>query len=508
MEAFVTKTAAAAAAHFRVWKKEMQEQNHVNELRRDVLRRVARAFLSGEDVGREIERIPFALRPKGASNDRCCVYKDRAILRYRCMAAMGYLPEDESDESALLSEYAEHAANRAEKGAPFVISACDVACHGCVQARFFVTNVCQGCIAHPCVGACRFGAVHIVNGRSQIDVAKCRNCGKCLEACPYCAIVRLTVPCERACPVDAITKSEDGRAEIDFDTCISCGRCMRACPFGAVLERSEIVDVIRLFQQKAHVTALVAPAISGQFPVPLANLFSALKTLGFSDVLEVAAGADITSRHEAAEFMERMENGERFMTTSCCPGYIQAVRKHMPKVAPFVSTTRTPMHYTAELAVQKHPGTKTVFIGPCVAKRMEAMEDPDVDLVLTFEELGALLDAAGIDLEQAPADSLGNGASREGRRYAVAGGVAAAVQTVVGGHTPVSPVQVNGLSLKGLRQLRGFAAGACPGNLVEVMACEGGCAGGSGVLGERAKVTRAVEAFAAESRPFLENEEQ
>lgn len=476
----------------------MQEQNHVNELRRDVLRRVAHAFMSGVGTGREIDKIPFAVRPKSAESDRCCIYKDRAILRYRCMAAMGFLPEDEDDDSRPLSDYAARAAEREGTGASFVLSACDVACHGCVQARFFVTNVCQGCIAHPCVGACRFDAVHIVNGRSQIDTAKCRNCGKCLEACPYCAIVRLTVPCERSCPVGAIKKSEKGRAEINFDKCISCGRCMRACPFGVVLERSEIVDVIRLFLQKAHVTALVAPAISGQFPVSLPKLFSALRQLGFSEVMEVASGADITSRHEAAEFAERMAQGERFMTTSCCPGYIQAVRKHMPEVAPFVSSTRTPMHYTAELAVQKTPGTKVVFIGPCVAKRIEGMEDPAVDLVLTFEELGALLAAAEITLEDCAASSLGQGASSKARRYAVAGGVAAAVQAAVADPTAVKPVHVNGLSLKGLRQLRGFASGVCPGNLVEVMACEGGCAGGSGVLGERDKVAKAVEAFAAE----------
>ncbi len=470
----------------------------MNELRRDVLRRVAQAFLSGEDTGRAIEKIPFALRPKNSASDRCCIYKDRAILRYRCMAAMGFLPEDEGDDATPLAEYASLAAAR-QKSASFVLSSCDIACHGCVQARFFVTNVCQGCIAHPCVGACRFGAVHIVNGRSQIDTAKCRNCGKCMEACPYCAIVRLTVPCERSCPVGAIKKSENGRAEINFDKCISCGRCMRACPFGAVLERSQIVDVLRLFAEKAHVTALVAPAISGQFPVSLHKLFSALKNLGFTEVLEVASGADVTSEHESEEFIERMEKGERFMTTSCCPGYIQAVRKHMPEVAPFVSSTRTPMHYTAELAAKAWPGTKTVFIGPCVAKRVEGMEDEAVDLVLTFEEVGALFAAAGINPTECPEDSLGWGATSAARRYAVAGGVAAAVHAAVAGRVAVNAVQVGGLSLKGLRQLRGFATGQCPGNLVEVMACEGGCAGGSGVLEDRNKVARAVEAFAAES---------
>ncbi len=480
----------------------MAESNHINELRREVLRRVARAFMLPE-TAQEVEAIPFAMRPKGAAHDRCCIYRDRAILRYRCMAAMGFLPEDEhGDDSIPLTDFVAKAVEGAREKAPFVISACDIACHGCVQARYFVTNICQGCIAHPCMGSCRFGAIQIVNGQAQIDVKKCRNCGMCQSACPYCAIVKVTVPCEYSCPVGAIQKAEGGRAEIDFDKCISCGRCMRACPFGAVLVRSEMVDVLRLLLRKEHVTAMVAPAIAGQFAVSLPRVFGALKKLGFASVMEVATGADITSRREAEEFVERMEKGERFMTTSCCPGYIQAVRRFMPEVAPFVSDTATPMHYTAELAKQREPRTRAVFIGPCVAKRIEGREDPLVDNVITFEELGALFDAAGIVLADCPEEDLGHGASSSGRKYALSGGVAAAVRNQVGDRAAVRPLQVNGLSLKGLRQLRAYAQGDCPGNLVEVMACEGGCVGGSGVLGDRVKAARAVEAF-ADNQPLI-----
>ncbi|MDL2307160.1 4Fe-4S dicluster domain-containing protein [Desulfovibrio sp. OttesenSCG-928-C06] len=479
----------------------MQEINHINRLRREVLKRVAGAFMAsgnGESAVAAVERIPYEMRPKGGGHDRCCIYKDRAILRYRCMAAMGFLLEDEDDDSTPLAKYAEKAAQRNGSEADFVISACDIACHSCINARFFVTNVCQGCVAHPCVGACRFGAVHIVNGRSQIDVDKCRNCGKCLASCPYGAIVKLQVPCEHSCPVKAIKKSEHGRAEIDFNKCISCGRCMRACPFGAILERSSVTDVLLRLKNR-HVTAMVAPAIIGQFGVPLGKIYSAMRQLGFSACMEVATGADITSRREADEFVERMHEGARFMTTSCCPGYIQAVRKLMPEVRPFVSDTGTPMHYTAELARQSNPETVTVFVGPCVAKRLEGLEDEMVDYVLTFEELGALFEAAGIELEECEEASLGEGASGDGRKYAVSGGVAAAVVSCVGERAEVKPVQVDGLSLKGLKHLRDYATREAPGNLVEVMACEGGCVGGSGVLGNSAKAGMAVEKFARES---------
>ena len=100
-------------------------------------------------------------------------------------------------------------------------------------------------MARPCQSVCRFNAISFAHERSYIDADRCRNCGLCKESCPYQAIVHLNVPCEAACPVQAIHKGEEGRAIIDFDKCTSCGRCMRACPFGAVIERREVLEVLR-----------------------------------------------------------------------------------------------------------------------------------------------------------------------------------------------------------------------------------------------------------------------
>jgi iron only hydrogenase large subunit-like protein len=172
----------------------------------------------------------------------------------------------------------------------------------------------------------------------------------------------------------------------------------------------------------------------------------------------------------------------------------------MPELKPFVSDTPTPMHYAAEIAGQRFPGTKAVFIGPCVAKRVEGMADAAVHSVLTFEELAALFQAARINPAEMPEDSLGAGASGESRNYAVSGGVAGAVRHLAQKVEAV-PVLVNGLSRIGLKQLNGYASGNCPGNLVEVMACEGGCVGGSGVLVDPGKSARAVESFSGIKRP-------
>ena len=472
------------------------EANRISVIRHDILEHVARAFLEkGSDLGPELDKIPFLMRPKGSQYNRCCLYKDRAIIRFRCVAALGFRIEDEEDDSIPLAEYAQKALQRTGPSAP-ILTVCDIACQGCVPARFFVTDVCQGCVARPCESACRFGAITRVRGKSYIDPEKCRNCGKCHDACPYQAIVRLKVPCEEACPVRAIRKGENGHASIDPDKCTSCGRCMRACPFGTVIERSEIIDVLAALKSGRHMTALVAPAIVGLFRAELGKVIEGLRRLGFSSVLEVASGADITSRNEADEFVERMEKGEKFMTTSCCPAFVTAVRRHMPEVLPFVSSTGTPMHYAARLARESTPDTMTVFIGPCVAKRFEALEDEYVSYVLTFEELNAVFDAAGISVAACAEASLERIPSGEGRGYAISGGVAAAVRKAVGERAEVKPVFVDGLSLPGLRKLKSYASGGCPGNLVEVMTCEGGCVGGAGTMGDPARNSRAIAEFA------------
>ena len=468
------------------------EANRISVIRHDILEHVARAFLEkGSDFGPELDKIPFLMRPKGSQYNRCCLYKDRAIIRFRCVAALGFRIEDEENDSIPLAEYAQKALQRTGPSAP-ILTVCDIACQGCVPARFFVTDVCQGCVARPCESACRFGAITRVRGKSYIDPEKCRNCGKCHDACPYQAIVRLKVPCEEACPVRAIRKGENGHASIDPDKCTSCGRCMRACPFGTVIERSEIIDVLAALKSGRHMTALVAPAIVGQFPAELGKVIEGLRRLGFSSVLEVASGADITSRNEADEFVERMEKGEKFMTTSCCPAFVTAVRRHMPEVLPFVSSTGTPMHYAARLARESTPDTMTVFIGPCVAKRFEALEDEYVSYVLTFEELAGIIEAKDIDtslLEVDENEAALCSASSAGRGFAQSGGVAKAVADKIKEWNPDMEVKI--ASAQGLAECKKLLmmakAGKYNGYLLEGMACPGGCIAGAGTLADPAK---------------------
>ena len=460
--------------------------------KRKALRKVIEAFDAGT-LENAAYRIPFDVIPSDTKPDvRCCIYKERAVFRARTLAALGCSVEAD-DEATSLNEYAKQALLR--KDTPEVpLTVLDIACKGCVKARHIVTEACQGCLARACETACKFGAVKVENGRSRIDPEKCKNCGQCKAACPYNAITYVPVPCEQSCPVDAIHKGSNGFAKIDFDKCISCGHCMDACPFGAIMERSQLIDILGAMKSTRKVCAVVAPSIVGQFDASLPQLMSAIKKAGFDKVTEVAEGADVTTAHEAKELIERLERGDKFMTTSCCSAWIQAVKKHLPALKPFVSDTHTPMSYIAE--IEKKNGFTVVFVGPCVSKRVEGREDPNVDYVMTYEELGALLDARGINPAECEEMPLDPKISGEGRYYGVTGGVAKAVESAINGHRPIKMQTISGLDKKAMLMLNAYARGVGDFQLLEVMSCKGGCIGGPCTLCAQAKVIKPIKDLA------------
>ena len=486
----------------------MDNQSNTTHLKREVLVRLIKAYLKN-DLDKAVDKIPFEMRPKNADVPfRCCIHKERAILRQRAIAGLGHSVEND-DEITMLSEYAQKAAER-QKPDEDILTVVETACKGCVPSRVYVTDLCQGCVARPCTQVCKFGAISVKNGKSVIDGEKCKNCGMCMQVCPYSAIVKLKVPCEDACPVGAITKNEAGHAEIDFDKCISCGACEAACPFAAVQEKSQVFDILKVMRSNKKVVAMVAPAVVGQLPVTINKIAQGLIKVGFSKVLEVAEGADITARTEAEDFKERMERGDEFMTTSCCAAYNELVDKHIPELKPFRSETRTPMHYTAKLAKEQNPDCITVFVGPCVAKRKEAQKDEYTDYVINFEEMGALFVAFGIELAELEDYVFEAKASKEGRNFAITGGVAESVKVASKDFTEIFPTCVDGLNPKSVREMKQWAKkGACPlGNLVEVMACPGGCVGGAACLNSKKITTKKVKEYADSSENINDLEKE
>lgn len=450
-------------------------------LKKEILIRLVKAFFS-EDFAENTRLIPYDMRPKGAEVPyRCCIYKERAILKDRAIAGLGFQIE-EDDERKSLYTYAKEALKRTELDNRN-LTVLQAACKGCVASQIHVTDLCQGCVARPCEKTCKFGAISIVDGKSHIDTTKCKKCKMCMNACPYSAIVQTTVPCEAACPVGAISKDETGFASIDFEKCISCGKCIAACPFGAVHERSQLIDILKAIKSDKKVVAMIAPSIVGQFPGTLYQLKTAILKAGFDEVIEVAQGADITTKNEAAEFKERMEEGANFMTTSCCAAYNNLVAKHLPEIKPFVSTTKTPLYYTAELVKKEQPESITVFVSPCVAKRSEGKANDNVDFVMSYEELGAVFIGRQIDVLNCEETEFETKSSKQGRKFGVSGGVASAVQFLA---PEAKPCIINGLNKATIKELKQYATkGECAGcNIVEVMSCEGGCAGGNATINQ------------------------
>lgn len=469
-------------------------ENNASRIRREIMIRLARACTE-PDPAAAVDRIPLEMRPRAQAVSRCCIHKDRAIIRSRLIAMLGFdLLED--DELTPLSEYVRRALARTSAPEPGLRVNCD-ACSGCVRTSYQITNACRGCLARPCATNCPRNAISFVAGRAEIDPDKCVNCGLCQRVCPYQAVVRVPIPCEEACPVGAIARSEEGLHRIDPDKCVMCGQCLRACPFGAVFPRAHLFDVLRALRGPRPVAALVAPAIAGQLPGTLEQVAGALAALGFSAVMPVAYGADLTAAHEAAELQETVTEGRGFLATSCCPAWVQTVQRHLPALAEHLSRTPSPLHYTAELAREAWPEALTVFIGPCLAKMAEAAVDETVDYVLTFEEIGAMLVAAGVDVPDCEPAALAAPASGPAWGFAASGGVAGAVRGACPDLAEDACLVVNGLDEAALKLLRRAAEGDCPARLLEVMACREGCLGGPGVIAAPKASARKLGALVA-----------
>ncbi len=430
----------------------------------------------------EIDRLPIKLSPSHSqSAGRCCVHKERAVWKYKSLPLLGLDMEDETDEVTRLSEYAATALNRYKTAEQKKNIMCVIheACSGCIKINYYVTDLCRGCSARSCQENCPKDAVRInaVNSKAWIDKSSCISCGICQRSCPYHAIVYVPIPCEEVCPVGAIKKDERGIETIDESLCIYCGKCLNTCPFGAIFEISQVFDILQHIRAGEEVVAIVAPSILGQYNVLAEKLYGAIMQVGFKDVIEVAQGAMQTVENEAHELLEKIDEGQSFMTTSCCPSYIEFVGKHLPLIGPYVSDTGSPMYYTARIAKQKHPNAKIVFIGPCTAKRKEARRDEAVDYVMTFEEIDSILDGLKIVIDNATPHIPDRKSVREAHGFAKAGGVAGAVKAYLGEDAnKITSCEIANLDKKNINILKAYArTGKAPAHFIEVMACEGGC---------------------------------
>ena len=482
----------------------------ITDIRKKVFTEVARMAYSGRGY-EGVDELPYIIVPGDQPLHRDSIFLERAIASERVRSAMGlnlrpiqtrHLMTEGMDAAAVAEQYYE----------PPLINIIPYACHACPTNRYLVTESCQNCLARSCEKVCPKGAISFVNGKSFIDQDKCIKCGKCAKACPYNAIIHMERPCAQSCGMDAIGSDEHGRAIINQDKCVACGQCLVSCPFGAIVDKAQIFQVIQSILKGDQVIAIVAPAFIGQFgkhSTP-GKFVTAMKELGFHRVVEVAVGADMCTIEEAKDFLEKVPAEQNYMATSCCPAWHSMIEKLFPSEMDKISMTLTPMVFTARMMKKDYPGCKVVFVGPCAAKKLEAIRAhirSDVDFVLTFEELQGMFEAKNIDFATLAESDVLNDGTAAGRGFAVSGGVAKAVADLAQEQNP--GLEIKTARAEGLRDCRKLMllakAGKYNGYLLEGMGCPGGCVAGAGTLlpvDLAAKVVGRYQSEAATASPM------
>lgn len=456
------------------------ELTAVVQLRRMVLEHLAR-YTWNDELPDKVYDILQEVR-EDTPRYRCCVYKERAVLKNRINMALGQTCDLNIINAAKLT-----LSEPERKDLP-IIDVLPVACDQCPIETYFVTDACRHCITHKCMDNCPKKAISLYQNRAFIDRNICIECGRCKSVCPYGAILEIRRPCVRACALGAVSVNQNKKAVIDHEKCVECGACRGACPFGAIDERSSIVRVIMDIKAGKKVIAMVAPSAAGQygFKVELGQFYSALLAAGFSDVVEVAVGADITSVKEAEEYLEKVPAQQNFMTSSCCPAFVKLIRKHLPELAEKISETDSPMVSCGKLVKKLQPDAVTVFIGPCIAKKSEGREHDDViDYVMTFEEIQCLLEGKDIKIAEQENMAYAREGSKFGLGFPLYAGVTAAVKSTVEamGGTVETPQYAAGLDAC-QKLLQEVAKEETPCSYFEGMACPNGCIDGPGAVAD------------------------
>jgi len=311
--------------------------------------------------------------------------------------------------------------------------------------------------------------------------------------------------CNEICPFDAMSRDESGNVIASEERCLGCSKCITNCTKQNLVDRKDLLPIFDLLNNtETPVYAMIAPAFISQFSedVTPGKLRSAFKELGFAGMIEVALFADILTLKEAMEFDNSIKTDKDYMLTSCCcPMWIGMIKKIYNELIPHVPPSVSPMVACGRSIKKIHPDAKTVFIGPCVAKKAEAREKDiadSTDYVLTFQEVADIFKVAEIDPRNFEED-LRDHSSKAGRIYARTGGVSEAIQSTLLYLRPSRTIPITSKQANGIPQckelLNEIKEGKITANFLEGMGCVGGCVGGPKILINKEQGTEFVNKY-------------
>ncbi|RDU22160.1 2Fe-2S iron-sulfur cluster binding domain-containing protein [Anaerosacchariphilus polymeriproducens] len=367
------------------------------------------------------------------------------------------------------------------------------------------------------------------------DPSKCILCGDCVRVCNEIQNVGAIDFAHRGS--NMIVSTAFGKNIVDTN-CVNCGQCAAVCPTGAITIKKNTREVWEeIFDPKKRVVVQIAPAVRvalgeefGYAPGKnlIGKITAALRKIGFDAVYDTSFTADLTIMEEAAELIKKIESGnnEFPLFTSCCPGWVKYVENQHPELMEYVSTCKSPMQMMGAVlrdyygSIDKEDGKTTVSVAimPCTAKKAEAAREefmtegrPDVDYVITTQELADMIKEAGIVFNELHPEgedmpySLYSGA---GVIFGATGGVMeAAIRRVVEdkSHQSLKEIEYSGVrGMKGIKEsevpfgnsvlrvavvsglqnaetlIKKLQNGEVKYDFVEVMACPGGCIAGAG----------------------------
>lgn len=309
--------------------------------------------------------------------------------------------------------------------------------------------------------------------------ANCKNCYACVRACPASAI-----------------KVQAEQAKIMKERCIGCGKCLKVCPKNAKQVQSELHKVKEYLKQEEKVVVSVAPSFAALWGEESKKLPGLLKTLGFFAVEETVVGAELVTR--VYETYARMP-GDQCYITSCCPTVNAMIQKHFPEVIPFLIPVVSPVACHSKLLKQKYgKASKVVFLGPCLSKKIEGIEEDSLDAVLTFEEFYEWLKELQIDIKEQPLISF-EATQVSQRLYPVVGGVTSTIDRMC---IPRKIIQIDGVE-ECMELMPHIIAGVFKHTLLEMHGCRHSCISGAGMPQDGINIYERkarIEKYAAEEK--------